>query len=186
MRTLLALMFLMTAAGSLAVSDSALFENTTEFSPGHWTPVPGKLARTLIRTYLDAASIAEYQQEGALPRHWRNALVWTPITASKAGPRVYFVRPPLTPYYSAMYGAHAYMHWLVRDGRPIFAGASDGLQLMRSAHHGLRDIEERSCMTSKCAHTTLWFDGAQYQPVSCRFIQVDPVQDLGACGVVPP
>ena len=161
------------------------FENETETPTTGWRSVPAKVARPLILREVFAADVAAFNQTAEPRITWGQALVLQPVPVSQSGARVFFVRPRLEPYFAPLYGAHSYVHWLLKDGHPVFKASSDGLKLLDTASHHMRDIEERICMTGQCAHTRLQFDGRAYQPVVCRLKEVDSGKDLGACGTAP-
>ncbi len=95
----------------------------------------------------------------------------------RAGARrnLWFVRPALVPYCSALYGAHAFRYFLVEERiqahrsryRLLFQDGGDAFAILGRTSYGLNDVEATGCTAVSCRGMRLSFDGRTYRPVRC-------------------
>jgi hypothetical protein len=90
--------------------------------------------------------------------------------------KAYFVRPALKPYCSAFYGAHLFRYWIVTATvkgkhatyRTRFKNGGDGVGVLPTSTHGLRDLLIYDHTARSQFWTTLVFDGHEYKQANCE------------------
>lgn len=180
-RAYVLLLFIGVASAHASVTD-ALFENRTEDPTSGWAHVTPAFARSLMKREAQRQDLTGYAHE--IPKDPSTRLVWRTVPVGLDGQKIRYVRPTLAPYFSPFYGAHQFQHWLVSNGRILYAGSSDVFRVLRSGHDGMRDIEETACTAIKCYATQLRFDrnSGRYKAASCRASTIFDGADAGPCG----
>jgi len=89
--------------------------------------------------------------------------------------RLYFVRPALQPYCSALYGAHLFRYFVFTDSplpradhyKLLFANGGDFFAVLDHVTSGLNDIETTGCDANTCWVGRFAFEGKAYQRTWC-------------------
>jgi hypothetical protein len=113
-------------------------------------------------------------EQGLAPRNYGTLLRAVRIRAGP-GRRLWFVRPALTPWCHALYGAHLFRYFLVEERlgraprryRVVFRGIGDFFAVYPRLSHGLNDIEPTGCVAFECRTSRMAYDGAGYRPIRC-------------------
>jgi hypothetical protein len=169
---------MLAAAGCpVAAAKTPLFRTGSE----HAAPGEVRAAQPLLRFVLGALESDDVRmldecivEQGLTPRDYGTLLRAVSIRAGP-GRRLWFVRPALTPWCRALYGAHLFRYFLVEERlgslprryRLVFRGVGDFFAVYPRLSHGLNDIEPTGCAAFECRTSRMAFDGAVYRPTRC-------------------
>ena len=160
-----------------AAEKTILRASTEEPTPGAVRPSPS-LAQAALRA-IDKDDIKLLDgclAERGLKRGHHASLLRVVRIHNQAGRTLWFVRPALEPYCSALYGAHLFRYFLIEElngpskpqYRIVFQNAGDAFAVYPRISHGLNDIEPAGCIASECRSARLSFDGNHYRPIRCE------------------
>jgi len=138
---------------------------------------PNSALTQLVLKNLDADDVEmldECISERELKRGDYGALLRS-VRLEGSGHTLWFVRPALEPYCSALYGAHLFRYFIIQErkvaGPPkyqlVFANGGDFINIYAHKSHGLNDIEPSGCIATKCWSARMAYDGLRYRPIRC-------------------
>jgi hypothetical protein len=174
MRPLILLALPLTCTASPQVLLSADTESPLE---GGITP-PGEVVKLILRNerHDDVALLRECMAEQGFNRKSAAKLFTAKaIHLNSDGVPDYFVRPALTPYCHAFYGAHLFRYWFVTSHRMqgktsykiIFKSGGDEARVLASMTNGYHDLE-LMWHTAIVATVSTWrFNGKAYKDARC-------------------
>lgn len=193
---LLVLSWLSAGVPAASAGEASLLSASTETaSPGEVRP-PAPVVRRVLAA-IDKADVEQMDdclaEAGGTAGDYSALLRAVAVPAGK-GRRLWFVRPALTPYCHALYGAHLFRYFLVEEARSSgkphltlrFQDGGDAFTIYRTRHNGLNDIEAVGCIATECRALRLSFDGRAYRPAGCARLTHDDrgqeVREPRACG----
>ena len=161
-----------------SAAEKPILQASTELlTPGAVRPSPSLTQGALRALDKDDIKLLDgCLADGKLRRGDPASLLRAVRIHNRAGRTLWFVRPALEPYCSALYGAHLFRYFLIEElnGPPKpkyrirFQNAGDAFAVYPRTSHGLNDIEPAGCIASGCRSARLSFDGHQYRPVRCK------------------
>ena len=159
------------------------------FTAGTETSVPGEIRppEELVRFVLGSIDKHEIEEldaclsdEGFNPSDYAALLSAVRIRADGKA-NLWFVRPSLKPFCFALYGAHLFRYFWIKEEvsssqhtyRLLFHSGGDLFAVYPQKNHGLNDIEATGCWASGCSSTRMAFNGREYRPTLCSGIEWD-------------
>ncbi len=174
--TLVVLALTVLALPSSAAEIRILHAATELANPG--AVAPSRLLVRAVLEGLDADTVRGLDQclsQNGLGSGDYGAILSAERIRNTSGRTLWFVRPALTPYCSALYGAHLFRYFLLEERgagahlayRIVFQDGGDDFQVFSTVRHGLNDIEPAGCISGLCQSARLSFDGHRYRPIRC-------------------
>lgn len=179
---LVALIWTVFTGGAFAADKPVLQAGTETATPGEIRPSP-----ELVRVVLGAIDQDDVQQldtclsEQGLRRLDYASLLRAVRVDAGAGVSLWFVRPAEEPFCQALYGAHLFRYFWIREQssglqrgyRLLFRNGGDSFVVYTRQSHGLNDIEATGCIADRCRSTRMAYDGHDYRPVRCSWMTWD-------------
>ena len=180
---LFAWLALLPIARPLAAAEPVLLDDTesTTIQTAIDLPALPRLVATALRS-ADRFSrkslrecLAEVEPPDNKPHTLFKAIALPPMPDGRTP---YYVRPLLTPYCSAFYGAHVFHYWIVAS-RPkgpatlLHDGVVDQVVVHATVSNGRPDLQETRCTAMGCLSNVLRYDGKRYRARECKQVHKD-------------
>ena len=179
-----AVVALCVGSGSIAFAKAKLFESGTESETRGWPHISESLAESLFIESGDYRSFAKQAiKDNQLRGNLRQFLVQKqiPVSVDKKE-RFFFIRPPLKPYYSVLYGAHAYTFWIVNQNqKTVFFSAGDQFSVLEAISDGMHDVEVMNAFGGLAYRAVFAFDGSEYKAKSCSTEIIQDRRRIDGC-----
>jgi hypothetical protein len=168
---------------SSIVNAKPLLETGTESPLQHEQAPPPALANYLWQ-HLDHDEQQLFKENCAEPGHtvqtsFRSALEYQQLPSIASREQLFFVRPTVSSWCIAFYGAHIFEFWLVakntqtQDYQTLLNDRVDSVTISDQATHQRYDVSVTNCTAASCANELLQFNGTTYQAKQCQLLTFD-------------
>lgn len=125
-----------------------------------------------------------FQENCTEPGHklqtsFQSALEYQQLPGISSQEQLFFVRPTVSSWCVAFYGAHIFEFWLVaqdiqtRTYQTLLNDRADSITISDQSTHQRYDVTVTNCTAASCSNTFLQFNGTTYQAKQCQLLTFD-------------